>query len=93
MYFDHSVYNDLNIDGIKSLIIKTVNSHFKNFISIKEEDLLNETPTAKILEEFFKQKGLHEFKKADFALKIAENLFDSNDVSKEIKEIFDELNE
>lgn len=75
----------------KSLIIKTVNSHFKNFISIKEEDLLNETPTAKILEEFFKQKGLHEFKKAEFAKLVKENISNNDDISPEIKEIIKKL--
>ena len=75
----------------KSLIIKTVNSHFKNFISIKEEDLLNEIPTAKILEEFFKQKGLHEFKKAEFAKLVRENILNDDDISTEIKEIIKKL--
>lgn len=75
----------------KSLIIKTVNSHFKNFISIKEEDLLSEIPTAKILEEFFKQKGLHEFKKAEFAKLVRENISNNDDISPEIKEIIKEL--
>ena len=75
----------------KSLIIKTVNSHFKNFISIKEVELLSEIPTAKILEEFFKQKGLHEFKKAEFAKLVRENISNNDDISPEIKEIIKEL--
>ena len=47
----------------KSLIVKTVNSHFENFLSITEDDLQEDIPTAKILENIFKTKGLHEFKK------------------------------
>ena len=75
----------------KSLIVKTVNSHFENFISISEEDLLSETPTAKVLEEIFKTKGLHEFKKAEFAKLVREKISTKDDISLEIEEIIKEL--
>ena len=75
----------------KSLIIKTVNSHFENFLSISEEDLNIDMPTAKILEEIFKTKGLHEFKKADFAKLVREEISSDSDISSEIKNIINEI--
>ena len=77
----------------KSLIVKTINSHFKNFLKIAETDLKSEYPTAKVLEEIFKTKGLHEFKKAEFANSI-NNLLkpsDKNFLSDEIKAIIEEI--
>ena len=75
----------------KSLIVKTVNSHFKNFLSISIEDFKNDIKTAKILEDIFKTKGLHEFKKAEFAKLVKENITDNTDISDEIKMIIDEI--
>lgn len=75
----------------KSLIIKTVNSHFKNFLAITEEDLNKDIPTAKILEEIFKTKGLHEFKKAEFAKLVRENITNTEDISPEIQTIIEEI--
>ena len=43
-----------------------------------------------ILEEIFKNKGLHEFKKAEFANLIAQNLMEQ-DISQEITDIISEL--
>lgn len=75
----------------KSLIVKTVNVHFKNFVNIAEDDLLKDMQTAKVLEELFKTKGLHEFKKAEFAKLVRENITDISDVSAEIKAIIREI--
>lgn len=74
-----------------NLILKTVNSEFQNFVTITEEEFNPELSTVNNLVEIFRIKGLHEFKKADFAQKVAENIFDVSDVSEEIKEIFEEL--
>ncbi len=76
----------------KSLIIKTVNSHFENFLSITEQDLSVDLPTAKVLEDIFKTKGLHEFKKAEFAKLVREKISESSDISSEIAEIIKEIN-
>lgn len=73
------------------LIIKTVNEHFKNFLLITEKDLISDLPAAKVLEEIFKTKGLHEFKKAEFAKLVKEKISDSSDVSTEIEDIIDEI--
>ena len=42
-------------------------------------------------ENIFKQKGLHEFKKADFAKLVRDNISDDNDISTEIASIIKEL--
>lgn len=75
----------------KELIIRTVNSHFENFLAISEKDLNQDLPTAKILEELFKTQGLHEFKKAEFAKLIREQIKSDGDVSQEIRAIVDEI--
>lgn len=75
----------------KELVIKTVNSEFKNFLTIKKDDLNYDMPTAKVLEELFKTKGLHEFKKADFAKLVKENISTMADISEEIKKIIEEI--
>lgn len=75
----------------KSLIIKTVNSHFKNFLSISEQDFSGDLATVKILEEIFKTKGLHEFKKAEFAKLVSAEIVSNTDISDEIKAIIEEI--
>ena len=75
----------------KSLIIKTVNNHFKNFLTITNNDLPSDIKTATVLEELFKKKGLHEFKKAEFAKLVKENISGKDDVSVEISQIIREL--
>ena len=75
----------------KSLIIKTVNSHFENFLTISEEDLADSMPEAKNLENIFKTKGLHEFKKAEFAKLVRDNITQESDISPETAEIIKEI--
>ncbi len=75
----------------KSLIIKVVNSLFKNFLSITEMDLPDNLPTAKVLEEIFKTKGLHEFKKSEFAKLVRDNIVCQSDISEEIRTIIGEI--
>jgi predicted ATP-dependent endonuclease of OLD family len=75
----------------KSLIVKTVNSLFKNFIIINSADLDSELSMAKQLEEIFRIKGLHEFKKVEFAKIVRENISENSDVSEEIRDIIREI--
>ena len=80
----------------KSLIIKSVNNDFKNFLKIVEEDLnpsdsAEKIPMAKILTELFRTKGLHEFKKAEFAKIVSENINSDSDISDEIRNIINEI--
>ena len=74
-----------------SLIIKTVNSHFENFLTITESDLKLNEPKARILENIFKTKGLHEFKKAEFAKLVRANIQSVDDISHEIRDIILEI--
>ena len=75
----------------KLLIIKTINSHFKNFLTIKEDDLNVNEGMVGVLEEIFKTKGLHEFKKAEFAKLVKEKINFEADISEEIKAIIEEI--
>ena len=77
----------------KSLIIKTVNAHLKNFSSISESDLLDSVSEVENLENIFKTKGLHEFKKAEFAKLVKNNISEKSDISDEIKLIIDEISQ
>ena len=43
------------------------------------------------LENIFKEKGLHEFKKADFAKLVRENISENSDISEEIADIVQEI--
>ena len=74
-----------------SLIIKTLNYATKNISIAPIEGLETATSKVEFLEEFFKHRGLHEFKKAEFAQLVKENILDLNDTSQEIKEIILEL--
>lgn len=61
-------------------------------ISIIDKDIFNTPePRTQILEEIFKTRGMHEFKKAEFAKMIKNNIKDANDVSTEIQEIIREI--
>lgn len=75
----------------KSLIIKTVNNELNNFAIITENDLESDIPQAKNLENIFKTKGLHEFKKADFAKLVKDNISEDSDISPEIASIIMEI--
>ncbi len=77
----------------QSLIIKTINYELKNFATITGNEFNPELSAVANLIEVFRLKGLHEFKKADFAQKVEENLFDDTDISDEIRLIFKELKE
>lgn len=76
----------------KPLIERTLNYAFEN-ISLVDLNMLDENvPTVKKLEEIFKHRGLHEFKKAEFANLIKKNIRDCSDLSDEIIKILDQIN-
>ena len=75
----------------KSLILKTINSHLNNFAFITEDDFDNTISAVKNLENIYKLKGLHEFKKAEFAKLVRQNINDNSDISTEIKDIIKEI--
>lgn len=76
-----------------SLIIKTLKSATKNISIAPVENLENYISKVEFLEEFFRHRGLHEFKKAEFAQLVKENISTKADVSAEITEIINELSQ
>ena len=64
---------------------------FENFIKISEDDFDKELSMVKNLDLIFKTKGLFDFKKADFAKAVKENIFTDLDVSEEIKNIIEQI--
>lgn len=76
-----------------NLILKTINSHLKNFASISIKDLEKDEPMVKILEEIFKCCGIHEFKKAEFAHLVQNQIKSTEDISEEINSIIKSLQE
>ncbi len=75
----------------ESLIIKTLNYTTENISLVPVEDMHKNSSTVEFLEEFFKHRGLHEFKKADFAQSVKQNISGTEDISDEIKDIINEL--
>ena len=75
----------------KTLIIKTINNELNNFASISEEDLDDYVSAVENLENIFKTKGLHEFKKADFAKMVCDNITQDSDISAEVSSIIMEI--
>ena len=71
------------------LIKRTLEYELQN-ISLPVE-LQDSRPRVKFLEEIFKNRGLHEFKKASFAQSIALNIKNSSDITSEIADIISEI--
>lgn len=68
------------------LIKRTLNRYLKNFYSISIDELRTDEPMTRLLNELFKNYCL-EFKKAEFASLIAQNIENQNDLSEEIEDI------
>lgn len=73
-----------------NLIKKTLNRHLRNYSEVLLDDLRKDLPMTQILAEVFRQRGL-EFKKAEFASLVGENISSEKDVSPEIKAIIQKL--
>ena len=69
-----------------NLVVET-----QNISAAPMEKLEQYSSTVEFLEEFFKHRGLHEFKKSEFAQLVKDNITDTNDVSPEITEIIKEI--
>lgn len=74
-----------------NLIKRTLNNYLKNFSSVSLDELRKDIPMTQVLEDIFKQKGFGEFKKAEFASMIAENISSPDDVSSEIVSVIHEI--
>lgn len=73
-----------------NLIKRTLNQMLKNISSVSINDLKKDEPMTHILHELLKEKGL-EFKKAEFAALVGENITSLKDVSPEIQDIVSQL--
>lgn len=73
------------------LIIKTLNYAIKNISLPDDINIEQYSSKVEFLEEFFKHRGLHEFKKSEFALLVKENIKNKADLSEEIKEVIKEI--
>lgn len=74
-----------------SLIKRTLDYELSNISIIEKEMLEAPEPRTKILEDFFKTRGMHEFKKAEFARMVKNNITGMEDISSEIREIINEI--
>jgi len=74
----------------KNLILKTLNDYFRNLNSVDDDELENERMVLN-LENIFKKKGFHEFKKSEFAQLIKMHIDSSCDISDEIRDIVREI--
>ena len=74
----------------KNLILRTLNDYFVNLNSIDDTEF-EDSRMVKNLEEIFKKKGFHEFKKSEFANLIKSHIKSKDDISAEVKMIIDEL--
>lgn len=73
------------------LVQRTLDYQLNN-ISMMEKEMLNAPePRVKILEEVFKTRGMHEFKKVEFAQMVKKNIKTNADISDEIGEIINEI--
>lgn len=70
-----------------SLIEKTLNILTANISTCDTKELEKATSKVDYLEEFFRKRGAHEFKKSEFAQAIRENIRNQADISEEIKSI------
>lgn len=70
-----------------NLVKRTIEYASQSLSLLDLEQLDESLPMVKQLEEIFRTRGLHEFKKAEFANFLKENIKDKNDLSEEISEI------
>jgi len=73
------------------LVIKSLNNHLKNLSSVEIADFDSELSMVENLEKIYHEKGLEDFKKADFAHIISENITNDTLLSNEIMNIINEL--
>lgn len=74
-----------------SLIEKTLNLLTANISTCDTKELEKANSKVEYLEDFFRKRGAHEFKKSEFAISIKENIRNMADISPEIKGIIDSL--
>lgn len=79
-------------DILPLTLVKKALKYGLNNISIMEDKMIeDDLPMVKNLEEIFRHRGLHEFKKAEFAHMVEKSLSAKSDISSEILEIITEI--
>lgn len=73
------------------LVKRTLEYELSNISIIEKEMFESDEPRVKVLEEVFKTRGMHEFKKVEFAQMVKKNIKSKSDISEEIVEIIEEL--
>lgn len=73
------------------LVERTLDYELKNISMLEKEKLNEDVPRVKFLEEVFKTRGMHEFKKVEFAQMVKKNIRNDEDISPEVVEIIDEI--
>lgn len=73
------------------LVKKTLYYELKNISLLESKMLEEDMPRVKILEEVFKTRGMHEFKKVEFAQMVKKNIKTTSDISAEISDIIREI--
>lgn len=73
------------------LVERTLDYELKNISMLEKEKLNEDIPRVKFLEEVFKTRGMHEFKKVEFAQMVKKNIKREEDISPEVVEIIDEI--
>ena len=73
------------------LINKALQYGLNNISMLDDKAIGKDTGMVKALEEIFRHRGMHEFKKSEFAQMVKECLSSKEDVSDEIEEIIDEI--
>lgn len=74
-----------------SLIEKTLKFSIENISTIPSEEPTKAEGMVHYLTEFYKKRGIHDFKKSDFALALKENISGKNDVSGTFCEIIERI--
>ena len=74
-----------------NLVERTLDYELKNISMLEKEKLNEDVPRVKFLEEVFKNRGMHEFKKVEFAQMVKKNIKSAEDISQEVVEIIDEI--
>ena len=73
------------------LVERTLEYELNNITIIEQEMITTEESMVKNLEEVFKTRGMHEFKKVEFAQMVKRNILTDADISPEIRTIVEEI--
>ena len=87
---DHGEFEDMLP---QKLVEKTLNYSIENISLSPSEDCDRTCGMVHYLEEYFKKRGAHEFKKSDFAQAVKLNISGEEDVSDEFRNIINSLRE